>query len=603
MGILNRVSRWFEKRGLTIQMLGMGTEGLPNTTAGVEVNEATAMKCVAVYAAVKVLAESIACLPLITYQRLDRGKDRYLEHPVYRLLHDEPNEEMDSFCFRETLMMHLLLYGNCFAEIERTNSGTILALWPLLPDRMHLDRKSNGQLFYRYGSDDAEVQLLPENVLHIRDMSYDSLVGISRVRLIREAIGWQLAAEQFSQSFFGNGSHFGLYYVAVPNKLQPDGMKNLRESKEALNRGPGNAHKLAVFDNGAELKQLGIPPEQSQFIQSRQFGIAEIARAFRLQPHLLADLTRSSFSNIEQQSLEFVKYTLLPWMRRWEGEINRKLFSTAEKGHIFAEFNADGLLRGDIQSRYNAYHIAITDGWKNRNEIRELENDNPVDGLDVYLSPLNMAPAGQGQDPNQEPDTPTAEPTGLPANPPTGLEAPLALAQRALSDSYQRLWQQSLTSIVGREIVQIKRLIRKSADVSTFYLAADQVYLELFPYAKDQLLPLVQTATEQIATSDKVALPPALSVAAFAATYAEQLAETYITDSKRQIKAAIQAKALDALVQTWADSKAATYAADWTTASLKAIRTWLANGNIGGNTTAGPVSPSAGIALARNRGK
>ena len=368
------------------------------SAAGQTVNERTAMQVTAVYACVRILSESIAGLPLHVYRYKDRGKEMVPDHPLYPLLHDEPNPEMTSFIFRETLMGHLLLYGNAYAQIIRDGLGRVKWLYPLLPDRMDVSRDKDGQLVYTYtryldefGGKQRyeEVKLRPDQVLHIPGLGYDGLIGYSPIAMAKNAIGMSMAAEEFGSTFFANG--------AMPSGLleHPGVVKNperLRESWHAQFSGK-NSHNVAVLEEGMTYKPMSVPPNEAQFLETRKFQIDEIARIFRVPPHMVGDLDKSSFSNIEQQSLEFVKYTLNPWVVRWEQAMHKALLLPAEKQHYFVKFNVDGLLRGDYQSRMNGYAIGRQNGWLSANDIREMENLNPVpeeEGGNLYLINGNM---------------------------------------------------------------------------------------------------------------------------------------------------------------------------------------------------------------------
>ncbi len=361
-----------------------------STTSGKTVNERTALQTTAVYACVRILAETIASLPLHTYRYTDRGKEKALEHPLYYLLHNEPNSEMTSFVFRETLMSHLLLWGNAYAQIIRDGRGQILSLYPLLPDKMTVDRATNGEIIYQYRTDRGVYLLRREEVLHIPGLGFDGLIGYSPIAMAKNAIGMAIATEEYGASFFANGANPG-GVLEHPGVVKDP--KRVRESWNAVYQGSSNAHRVAVLEEGMKFQAIGIPPEQAQFLETRKFQINEIARIFRVPPHMLADLEKSSFSNIEQQSLEFVKYTLDPWVIRWEMAIQKALFLPSEKKQYFVKFNLDGLLRGDYQSRMSGYATGRQNGWLSSNDIRELENMNPIPtelGGDLYLINGNL---------------------------------------------------------------------------------------------------------------------------------------------------------------------------------------------------------------------
>lgn len=380
---------------------------LGGTASGKYVTERSAMQMTAVYCCVRILSEAVASLPLQFYRYTDDGgKEKAVEHPLYFLLHDEPNPEMTSFIFRETLMTHLLLWGNAYSQIIRNGKGEVVALYPLMPDRMKVDRDEHGRLYYEYtvyDSDDVDgrkgtnkvgrtVRLQPHDVLHIPGLGFDGLVGYSPIAMAKNAIGLAIATEEYGSKFFANG--------AAPSGVleHPGTIKDpskVRESWQATFGGSGNANKIAVLEEGMKYTPISISPEQAQFLETRKFQIDEIARIFRVPPHMIGDLEKSSFNNIEQQSLEFVKYTLDPWVSRWEQAMVRALLTPDEKKKYFFKFNVDGLLRGDYQSRMNGYATARQNGWMSANDIRELENLDRIpeeDGGDLYLVNGNMVP-------------------------------------------------------------------------------------------------------------------------------------------------------------------------------------------------------------------
>ncbi|MCK9287801.1 MAG: phage portal protein [Sphaerochaetaceae bacterium] len=370
------------------------------STAGKSVTERSAMQMTAVYSCVRILSEAVAELPLHLYKYTDDGgKAKAIDHPLYRILHDEPNPEMSSFVFRETLMTHLLLWGNAYAQIIRNGKGEVIGLYPLIPNKMSVDRDENGRLYYRYnrGGDEAikgmeTVILSPRDVLHIPGLGFDGLVGYSPIAMAKNAIGLAIATEEYGAKFFANG--------AAPSGVleHPGTIKDPTKVREAWMSqfgGSSNSGKVAVLEEGMKYTPISISPEQAQFLETRKFQINEIARIFRVPPHMVGDLEKSSFSNIEQQSLEFVKYTLDPWVIRWEQSIMRTLLSQEEKDSMFVKFNVEGLLRGDYASRMNGYAVARQNGWMSANDIRELENLDKIpteDGGDLYLINGNMLP-------------------------------------------------------------------------------------------------------------------------------------------------------------------------------------------------------------------
>ena len=371
------------------------------SSSGKAVTERSAMQMTAVYSCVRILAEAVAGLPLHLYRYTgDGGKEKAIDHPLYLLLHDEPNPEMSSFVFRETLMTHLLLWGNAYAQVIRNGKGEVVALYPLMPNKMSVDRDQNGQLYYTYqrSTDEAPtmegttVVLPPADVLHIPGLGFDGLVGYSPIAMAKNAIGLAIATEEYGAKFFANG--------AAPSGVleHPGTIKDparVREAWQSQFGGSSNSGKVAVLEEGMKYTPISISPEQAQFLETRKFQINEIARIFRVPPHMVGDLEKSSFSNIEQQSLEFVKYTLDPWVIRWEQSIQRRLLTADEKRSYFVKFNVEGLLRGDYASRMSGYATARQNGWMSANDIRELENLDRIpaeEGGDLYLINGNMLP-------------------------------------------------------------------------------------------------------------------------------------------------------------------------------------------------------------------
>ncbi len=402
MGLINKLFKSRDHPKVDNRTVGSSYSFyMGGSSAGKNVNERSAMQMTAVYSCVRILAEAVAGLPLHLYRyKEDGGKERAIDNNLYHLLHDEPNKEMSSFIFRETLMTHLLLWGNAYAQIIRNGKGEVVALYPLMPNKMQVDRDENGELYYIYtrSSEEAKtmegatVYLTPRDVLHIPGLGFDGLVGYSPIAMAKNAIGLAIATEEYGAKFFANG--------AAPSGVleHPGTIKDpsrLRENWNSTFGGSANSGKVAVLEEGMKYTPISISPEQAQFLETRKFQIDEIARIFRVPPHMVGDLEKSSFSNIEQQSLEFVKYTLDPWVIRWEQSLSRSLLNENEKRKYFFKFNLEGLLRGDYESRMSGYATARQNGWMSANDIRELENLDKIpaeDGGDLYLINGNMLP-------------------------------------------------------------------------------------------------------------------------------------------------------------------------------------------------------------------
>lgn len=363
-----------------------------NTWSGKRVNAHTAMQNSGVYACVRIISETVASLPYHTYRYTDDGKQKYYEHPLYYLLHDEPNPEMTSIVFWETEVAHLLTWGNSYSQIIRNGRGDVIGLYPLLPNKMKVERsRTDKKIYYTYYPDnEGAVVLSSDEVLHIPGLGFDGIMGYSPIAMAKQAIGLDTAAEEYGSKFFENGG--------TPSGIltHPGHIKEPEKLRDAWNKaygGSSNSHKTAVLEEGVKYERISMPPEEAQFLETRKFQLNEICRIFRVPPHMVADLDKATFSNIEQQSLDFVVNTIRPWLVRIEQSVNKQLLSKDEKGKVFTKHNVDGLLRGDFQSRMNGYAIGRQNGWYSANDIRELEDMNRIpaeQGGDEYLCNGNM---------------------------------------------------------------------------------------------------------------------------------------------------------------------------------------------------------------------
>ena len=371
---------------------GIFVFGMSN--AGENVDEKSALQIATVYACVRLLAESVAALPLHLYKYTGggTGKERATDHPLYRILYRQPNPEMTSFSYREAVMMHLLLWGNSYSQIIRDGKNGVLGLYPLLPENVEVDRAENGEIYYIYhaytdetpGETNKDIYFKREEVLHIPGLGFNGLVGFSPIAMMKNALGTTLAVEKYGSSFFRNG--------AQPSGVleHPGVLKDpakIRDNWSAVYGGANNAHKVAVLEEGISYKPISLPPEDSQFLSTREFGVEEICRIFRVPPHMVQDLKRATFSNIEHQSIDFVQHTLMPWLTRIEQAIIKDVLLEEEQDEYFPKFNVDGLLRGDYQSRMNGYAVGFSNGFLSPNDIRRLENMDLIpaeDGGDDY---------------------------------------------------------------------------------------------------------------------------------------------------------------------------------------------------------------------------
>lgn len=374
--------------------------GAADTAAGVLVREDNALGLSAVYACLKILAENVGSLPLILYRKTgDRSKERAADEPLYAILHDAPNPEMTSMNFREALMYHCAFRGNGYAMVERDQLMRVKALWPLSYDRVRPYRAADKSLRYEVSSSSGEkVDLAPEFMLHVRTMSKDGLTGIAPIDALREPLAAGIAMQEYGARFFSNDARASVV-LEHPGQLSDDAHKRLKDSWEASHKGVQKAHSIGILEEGMKAAQISLKPEESQFFESRKFSVSEIARIWNIPPHLLGEMDKGmSYASVEQMNLSFVVHTLRPWLVRWEQAIKSQLLLGA--GPLYAEFLVDGLLRGDIKTRYEAYQIGRLNGWLSANDIRAMENQDPLpegQGGDDYLMPLNMAPAGKAQ--------------------------------------------------------------------------------------------------------------------------------------------------------------------------------------------------------------
>jgi len=369
-------------------------------SSGVVVNAETALGATPVWAAIRVISEDIASLPLITYNRLERGKERATRNPLFALLHDQPNPELTAFEFWELAVGNILLNGNSVNFIETDNGGRPVELWPIRPDQVTLMRDDRGGLVYHWQPAFGDPRDFPaDEILHIRGFSSRfGLWGLSPIDVAREAIGLSLATQEYGARFFGQDATPG-GVLEHPKLLTEDARKNLRDSWEANHAPLSRKHRIAILEEGMKWTQTTISPENAQFLETRKFSVGEVARIFRVAPHKIGDLERATFSNIEEQNIDHVISTIRPWAKRIEQRVNVRLFPKG--GKLFAEFLLDGLLRGNQAARFTAYATARQWGWFSVDDIRELENLNPLpDGLGAeYLVPLNMAGAGEAPPP------------------------------------------------------------------------------------------------------------------------------------------------------------------------------------------------------------
>ena len=408
--------------------------GISGSAAGIRITPETSLKSTVVLACARVLAESVAGLPLHLYRRTEGGREIAREQPLYKVIHQQPNNWQTSFEWREQSMLHVCLWGNAYSEIRSGAAGAVTELIPLHPSRMTVERLENGRLRYKYREPNGtETVYTQDQILHIRWMSGDGVTGMIPVDLAKDAVALARACELHGASYFGNGAMPGVV-LETDQQLDQAAASTLRDNWERMHRGARKSHRTAVLMGGLKAHELTGTNQESQFLEARRFQVEEVCRLFRCPPHLVGDLTRSSFSNIEQQSIDFVQHTLLPWLRRFESAFTRDLI--VDDSTFFAEFDTRGLLRGDASARASYYSTLWNLGVLSINEIRDAENMNDIEGGDNRFVQLNMQTVEQANETTQavaqekdEPDDPVATVTDQPAE----AERTENLAQQALN--------------------------------------------------------------------------------------------------------------------------------------------------------------------------
>lgn len=367
----------------------------PKSHAGTAVSEHTSLTLTAVYRAVAIIADAVSQLPLSVFRKQDDRREEQPKHRVAKMLR-RPNPYMTSVVLRNTAQAHALQWGNAYLEVQRTEGGEPAALWPLLPDRTVVETKRPRKVRYRTNVSGETFNLEPNDVLHIPALGFDGLRGYSPVWLARNAVGLGLALEEFGSKFFANDAKSG-GFLEHPGKLSEPAQKNIRESLERKS-GLDNAHRIKILEEGMTFKSTQIPPEDAQFLLTRQFQTEEIARLFGIPLHMLQSQAKSTSwgSGIAQMSLGFLIYTVEPWLVRWEQELNRKLLTEREQDQgYYIKHNVNALLRSDPNTRGQFYQRALDPrkGWMRRNEVRALEELNPLDEQD--LAPFEAEPVAQ----------------------------------------------------------------------------------------------------------------------------------------------------------------------------------------------------------------
>jgi len=490
--------------------------------AGIRVTEENALTYSAVWSAVRIISETIAGLGWHLLQRAGQAKERIYEHPVARIL-QQPNPEMRSFTTREVMQAWALTWGNGYAEIERDLMGRPVRIWPIPPDRVSAKRDEGNNLIYIVmNADGTGVEIPSRDMFHLKGLGWDGLTGYSVIAFAARSLGLGIAAEEFGAGFFGNGASLG-GVLEHPGTLDEDGRKNLRESWQNMYSGPYSAGKTALLEEGMSYKSIGIPPDDAQFLETRKFQITDVARWFRVPPHKLADLERATFSNIEEQNIDFVQDTVVPWALRWEEEADAKLIGAQSRNRLFTKFNINSLLRGSIEKRFNAYAIGRQWGWLSANDVRTLEDMNPLpnDEGNVYLSPSNMIPTDKLGE-MEPPSLSGGAITEIVPNDDDGANS------QPNNRAYNRLFADAAGRCLGREVNRLARIPEKLKTEADFAAWMLQFYNKHRGFVVDAFRPCAYTMAENALGNIPAGIDTALDL----------FAGAYINDSYNEVVSA-----------------------------------------------------------------
>jgi len=389
IGTIKNIARRFLDLNQLDQWLAWNA-GIP--LGGGSVTPDAAMTTTAVFACVRVLGETVGSLPLHVYKKTGKMVEIARDYPLYKVLHDRPNPRLSSMGFREMLTGHMALRGNGYAKIIYDGQYRTKALYPIHPGRIK-PMLVDGEKVYRVTMKNGSTEIWPEEmVLHLPALNYDGLEGYSPITVCNRTMRITRSAEEYDEAFFTKGATLD-GFIRHPSRLSPDARGKLKKYWEENHTGVKNYHGIGVLDEGMEWQNVGLNPADAQLLSTREFQLEEIARMFRIPLHMIQDMKGATFSNIEQQSLDFLIHTMTPWLVRWEQEMNYMLIPERDYGKYYIKFNVNGLLRADTKTRYESYASAKQNGWMSANDIRELEDKNPVEGGDVYLVAVNMMPS------------------------------------------------------------------------------------------------------------------------------------------------------------------------------------------------------------------
>ncbi len=503
--------------------------GAPDSASGMPINEELALTLSAFWNGVSIIAGAVGFLPWRVYETIEGGRAIKDTHPIDLLLHRRPNPMMSADVFRETLQQHALVWGNGYAEIEFSGAGVPIALWLLLPNKVTPKIKTNDNneqvVVYQVETNGKTDTLPAEKVFHVKGLGFDGLQGYSVIAYARESLGMARAVERYGSTFFKNDATPS-YALQHPGELGDEAHKHLKKSIEDQHKGVNKSHQFMILEEGMKIQQLGMTAKDAQFISSRKFSVLEVARWLNIPPHMLKDLDKGTFNNVEMMGIEFVTYTLMRWLKRWEGEANYKLFGVDGQRKFFTEFITAALLRGDTKARFDAYRVAINSGWLSRDEVRRLENLNSVKELQSFLQPLNVTTVG-----SSEADA-RAKTTEDPKDQTVTIK--IETEGNGGSEKYRGLFESTFRRLVTKEVNSLKRIIKKTD-------TRDEKILEFYSKFVDHI---------------KEVIEPVMRVFGAGPQPIQREAEDYVENSRSDLTSALEAGTEEDLFGEWTDSKA-----------------------------------------------
>jgi len=492
--------------------------------SGVNVDETTALNASCVWDAVQVLANTVATLPRHVYERTpDGGRIKAVDHPAYSTIHSRPNPKMTAFSFFHSSMVDLLLNGNCYALVARSRNGKAIQLYRLQASRVTPRWGPDEQIIYEVRNDANEKLIYQaDEIVHIPGLGFDGIAGRSVLSHARESIGTAIAAEKYAGATFGNQA-LPTIFLKHPGRLNEEGRRNLRSSLERMHKGVEKAGKFGLLEEGLDVSTIQINHRDLQFLETRQFSVIEIARWFNLPPHKLKDLSRATYSNITEQEMMFITDSVLPWLRRFEEVLSWRLLGDQWPRRYYIEWAVQGRLRGTTPERYQAYATARQWGWLSVNDIRELENLNPVEGGDEYLVPMNMRPAGE--------ELAAPEPEAQPEVPEEGDQNNESERYDSLRQSITEAFVPTLADPISRMLRKEKRAIAKAVKRNDFAHWLDEFYEDQERYVRAAVGPVIDSYVIAIYSTFDLGDPPD-SLAELAGEIAADIARRHIEASR-----------------------------------------------------------------------